>query len=61
MNKTYQRLINGDARDLSFLVNESIHLVVTSPPYWNIKDYGNPNQIGYRDDMEEYFNILNNV
>ncbi|NGX54009.1 MAG: hypothetical protein K1000chlam4_00730 [Chlamydiae bacterium] len=35
--KTYHRLINGDARDLSFLSDESIHLVVTSPPYWNLK------------------------
>jgi DNA modification methylase len=36
-NKTAHRLINGDARDLSFLPDESIHLVVTSPPYWNLK------------------------
>jgi len=37
--KTKQRLINGDARDLTFLDDESIHLVVTSPPYWNLKKY----------------------
>jgi len=37
--KNYHRLINGDARDLSFLGDESIHLVVTSPPYWNLKRY----------------------
>lgn len=30
---TCQRLINGDARDLSFLSDESVHLVLTSPPY----------------------------
>ncbi|MBW2312398.1 MAG: site-specific DNA-methyltransferase [Deltaproteobacteria bacterium] len=42
MSHTHQRLINGDARDLSFLEDESIHLVVTSPPYWNLKHYGKP-------------------
>src|SRR6188474_2990972 len=29
----------GDARDLSFIPNESAHLVVTSPPYWTLKEY----------------------
>ncbi|MGD0450682.1 MAG: site-specific DNA-methyltransferase [Candidatus Bathyarchaeia archaeon] len=39
----------------------SIQLVVTSPPYWNIKDYGHPNQIGYRDSLDEYLTKLSNV
>jgi DNA modification methylase len=39
MEHTFHRLINGDARDLSFLPDESVHLVVTSPPYWNLKRY----------------------
>ena len=30
---TTHRLVQGDARDLSFIPDESIHLVVTSPPY----------------------------
>ena len=29
----------GDARDLSWLADESVHLVVTSPPYWTLKEY----------------------
>ncbi|MFZ2323445.1 MAG: hypothetical protein WAV89_07100 [Ignavibacteriaceae bacterium] len=29
------------------LKDESVHLVVTSPPYWQLKDYGTENQIGY--------------
>jgi modification methylase len=33
------RLRSGDARDLSWLADESVHLVVTSPPYWTLKDY----------------------
>ena len=55
MLETYQRLINGDARDLSFLENESIHLAVTSPPYWNLKCYNeNPDQLGHIDDYEVF-------
>ena len=59
MNKTYQRLINGDARDLSFLDDESIHLAVTSPPYWNLKRYNeNPDQLGHIDDYESFLGEL---
>lgn len=41
------------------LKDESIHLVVTSPPYWQLKDYGTENQIGFHDDYETYINHLN--
>jgi DNA modification methylase len=34
--------------------NESIDLIITSPPYWNLKDYGNKNQIGFGQSMEQY-------
>jgi len=55
MSRTYQRLIHGDARDLSFLGDESIHLVITSPPYWNLKRYNeNPNQLGHIEDYEAF-------
>jgi site-specific DNA-methyltransferase (adenine-specific) len=43
------------------LGGESIHLVVTSPPYWRIKDYGVPGQIGYNDTYEEYVAKLDEV
>ena len=60
--KTYQRLINGDARDLSFLSDESIHLVVTSPPYWNLKRYNeNPDQLGHVNDYESFLSELEKV
>jgi len=59
---TYQRLINGDARDLSFLEDESIHLVVTSPPYWNLKRYNeNTNQLGHINDYESFLSELEKV
>ncbi len=60
--QTIHRLINGDARNLSFLNDESIHLVITSPPYWNLKRYNeNPNQIGHIDDYEVFLKELQKV
>ncbi|OWY23903.1 DNA methylase N-4 [Sphingobacteriales bacterium UPWRP_1] len=44
---------------MSELQDESIHLIVTSPPYWQLKDYGTENQIGFHDDYETYINHLN--
>src|ERR1035437_10499565 len=38
-DKTVHRFRCGDARDLSWLPNESVQLVVTSPPYWTLKEY----------------------
>lgn len=60
--KTCQRLINGDARDMTFLGDESIHLVVTSPPYWNLKRYNeNPDQLGHVNDYESFLKELEKV
>lgn len=62
MQPTIHRLINGDARDLSFLKSESIHLVVTSPPYWNLKQYkDNPDQMGHIQDYEVFLAQLERV
>lgn len=36
---TSHRLVRGDARDLAFIEAETVHLVVTSPPYWTLKQY----------------------
>ena len=41
--------------------DESVHLVVTSAPYWLLKDYGNGRQIGFDDSYETYINNLNLV
>ena len=43
------------------LPNESVHLIITSPPYWQLKDYGVNNQIGFDDSYEQYINHLNLV
>ena len=59
MNITTHKIINGDSRQMSELKDKSIHLIVTSPPYWQLKDYGTDDQIGFHDDYETYINHLN--
>lgn len=62
MNGTTHRLINADARDLSFIPPESVHLVVTSPPYWNLKRYNeHDDQLGHIDDYETFLDELEKV
>ncbi len=41
--------------------DKSVHLIITSPPYWQLKDYGEDSQIGFNDSYEEYINNLNLV
>ncbi len=48
------KIIIGDSRTMREIENESVDLVVTSPPYWHIKDYGTPGQIGYGQTLHEY-------
>ncbi|WP_337865044.1 DNA methyltransferase [Ignavibacterium sp.] len=43
------------------LKDNSIHLIITSPPYWQLKDYGTSSQIGFNDSYENYINNLNLV
>ncbi|MDQ6763854.1 MAG: thermonuclease family protein [Bacteroidota bacterium] len=43
------------------LPGNSVHLAITSPPYWQLKDYGTENQIGFHDSYENYINNLNLV
>lgn len=59
--KTHHKIINGDSRNMSELPDNSIHLAITSPPYWQLKDYGTEDQIGFHDSYENYINNLNLV
>ena len=59
--QTHHILVNGDCRRMSLIKDESVHLIVTSPPYWQLKDYGSSNQIGFNDTYEQYINNLNLV
>jgi DNA modification methylase len=54
-------IIIGDSRRMEEIKDESVHLVITSPPYWQLKDYGNGGQIGFNDSYEDYINNLNLV
>ncbi|MGQ0766823.1 MAG: DNA-methyltransferase [Gemmatimonadota bacterium] len=56
------RLRRGDARELDWIASESIHLVVTSPPYWTLKEYNDtPGQLGHVREYEEFLDELDRV
>ena len=58
---TKHRIIFGDSRSLNEIKDKSVQLIITSPPYWQLKDYGTEDQIGFNDSYEEYINNLNLV
>jgi site-specific DNA-methyltransferase (adenine-specific) len=52
----------GDARDLGWVADQSVHLVVTSPPYWTLKKYNDhPDQLGDVADYETFQDQLDRV
>ena len=55
------KIIVGDSRKMGELKDKSVQLIVTSPPYWQLKDYGSDDQIGFNDSYENYINNLNLV
>lgn len=57
------RLLIGDAREvLRSLPPDSVHLVLTSPPYWNLKRYEDlPGQLGHVEDYEAFLDQLDRV
>lgn len=60
--QTVHRLHLGDARRLDWIPNESIHLVVTSPPYWTLKEYNeHEDQLGAFGDYDAFMNALDKV
>ena len=59
---TDHRIFHGDARDLSALADRTIHLVVTSPPYWTLKKYNDgPDQLGEIGDYDRFVSELAHV
>ena len=58
---TNHKIVIGDSRCMMEVHDESVHLIITSPPYWQLKDYGNGSQIGFDDNYEDYINNLNIV
>src|SRR5712692_4889439 len=52
----------GDARELDWIADESVHLVVTSPPYWVLKEYNHhAHQLGDIVDYESFHDELQKV
>ena len=52
----------GDARNLSWIPDISVHLVVTSPPYWTLKEYrDHPGQMGQIEDYDLFLDELDKV
>ena len=53
----------GDSREaIRELPEESVHLAITSPPYWTLKEYeAHPDQLGHVDDYEEFLDAIDIV
>jgi len=59
---TWHVLSVGDARWMESVPSESVHLVLTSPPYWNLKRYRHhPSQLGHIDDYDRFLTELDRV
>jgi modification methylase len=59
---TTHQLHLGDARQLDFIPDQSVHLVVTSPPYWTLKEYNSSEaQLGSVDEYEEFLREVDRV
>jgi modification methylase len=59
--ETQAKIIIGDSREMREVADGSVDLAVTSPPYWHIKDYGVPGQIGYGQSLHDYLRDLYRV
>lgn len=58
---TNHTIFIADSRIIPEISDKSVHLVITSPPYWQLKDYDDIRQIGFYDTYEEYINNLSLV
>ena len=59
---THHLIVIGDSRSMKEVDDNSVHLVVTSPPYWRLKDYGNDEAIGQNPDCyASYLDDLTSV
>ena len=59
---TKHYLHHEDSRIMTFLKSESVHLVVTSPPYWTLKEYrDHENQLGAIEDYDQFLGELDKV
>jgi len=60
--KSHGQLIVGDAlSELQRMESSSVRCCITSPPYWGLRDYGVPEQIGAESNIDDYFDKLVNI
>jgi site-specific DNA-methyltransferase (adenine-specific) len=60
--RTTIEIHNGDAREMDWLKADSVHLVLTSPPYWTLKEYpDSQGQMGKIADYEHFHDELDRV
>ena len=58
----YNVIYNIDCTEgIKFLNDKSVHCVITSPPYWGLRDYGSENQLGAEATPDEYIKNLCDV
>ena len=56
------KIYNKDSRNLSkFIQPNSVHFVIFSPPYWNLRNYKYDNQIGFKQSYDEYLKDMKKV
>ena len=61
-DRTVHEVRQGDARDLSHIDDATVHLIVTSPPYWTLKEYPKgAGQLGAVEDYEAFLDELDKV
>lgn len=59
---TRHTLFHSDSRRLGAVTPESVHLVLTSPPYWTLKEYrDHPGQMGHLSDYDHFLEELDTV
>jgi DNA modification methylase len=59
---TIHQLFMGDAREMASIEPESVHLVLTSPPYWTLKEYRDSHaQLGHVEDYDQFLHELDKV
>ena len=59
---THHLLFLRDSRRMEIIEDETVHLIVTSPPYWTLKEYPElPGQLGRIQDYEEFLDALDEV
>jgi len=60
-DKPTAKIVIGDSRNMSEIADESVNLIITSPPYGALKDYDDENQIGLNQSYADYIKNLNAV